>query len=151
MRKYFITLLLFCSTSALAVDTYDETTNILNIDAVVVDGIQYNNVVVRLNAFDVISVGSSIPIDDGTVSETCSDANFTIPRYNAITVGMTLDQVNQTLGCKYDPIFTIASSDFVHHTWANGDVSAGITVYFDATDSFVKVFGGDFFKIRFGF
>ena len=102
MHKYFITLLLFFSASALAIDTFDESTNILTIDAVVVEGIQYNNVVVRLNAFDVISVGSSTPADDGTVAETCTDANFTLAKYNAITEGMTLDQVNQIIGCKND-------------------------------------------------
>jgi hypothetical protein len=40
MHKHFIILLLFFSASALAIDTFDETTNILTIDAVVVEGIQ---------------------------------------------------------------------------------------------------------------
>ncbi len=158
MNKYFITLLLFFSASALAVDTYDETTNILNIDAVVVDGIQYNNVVLRLYGFDVISVGSSVPIDDGTVAETCSDANFTIARYDAITEGMTLDQVNQIIGCKSDPHGTIITGAFVIRGWDNGllPITGGykqITVTFDSTTgNIVKApSGSTAFKGRLGF
>jgi hypothetical protein len=158
MCKYFITLLLFFSASALAIDTFDETTNILTIDSVVLEGIQYNNVVVRLNAFDVISVGSSAPVDDGTVAETCTDANFTLARYDAIIEGMTLDQVNQIIGCKSNVNVTLVTEVYVHRIWHNGGQTVGnikgIGVYFDSTTGNIvkaKPSVPSIFKVRVGF
>jgi len=148
MRAYFAALSLVFSVNALAIDTYDATTNVFTVDAVVLNGIQYNNVVLKLNAYDVISVGSSAPY--GQVTDTCSSANITVPIYNAIVAGMTLAQVNQTIGCKYSPALTTAIGDHVSHGWNYG--GAIIIVYFDATDSFVKgIIGTDLFKSRTGF
>jgi hypothetical protein len=96
----------------------------------------------------VIGVGSSAPYV--SVAAACSSANFTVPKYNAISAGMTLDQVNQTIGCTYDPKYTSAVSDYVIHIWIYG--TAAITVYFDSTDSVVRgLNGGNTFKSRSGF
>lgn len=150
MSKYSAALLLFFSASALAIDTFDATTNILKIDAVVLNGIQYNGVVVKLNAYEVVSVASSIPYVP--VANACSSANFTVPIYNAITAGMSLDQVNQVIGCKYNPLLTTAAGDFVLHGWSYGDGTTIIQVYFDMTDTFVRGSGGSsLIKLRTGF
>lgn len=148
MRTFFAALLLAFAANALAIDTFDAGTSILKMDSVVLGGIKYNGVVVRLKSYDVVSVASSGPYV--VVSDTCSSSNITVPIYNAIAQGMTLDQVNQTIGCKYDPSFTDAAGDFVGHVWRYG--TALIKVYFDATDSFVRgIGGGDLYKVRVGF
>jgi hypothetical protein len=78
MYKVIITMLLILSTTALATDTYNATTNILNIDAVILNGVQYNNVVVNMGKnFSVISVGSSSPVTgtDGSSTITLAQLN----------------------------------------------------------------------------
>ncbi len=68
MRKYFIALFLFLSANAFATDTYNPTNNMLNLDAVILNGVQYNNVVVQLLGYNVISVGSSQIVQTSTGS-----------------------------------------------------------------------------------
>ncbi|MGZ5009436.1 MAG: hypothetical protein ACXV74_00575 [Methylobacter sp.] len=132
IRFIFFSLGLFLTTLAHATSTYNPTTNILTIDSVIDNGVQYNNVVVNLGAsFSVISVGSSAPV----VSGTCSSSNFSLAVYNAITVGMTLNQVNQAMGCNYDSTKTINSTNYVARTWFYQNASTfaleEIVVYFD--------------------
>jgi hypothetical protein len=139
--------LTFANASALAIDTYDTTTNLYNIDSVVVGGTQYNNVVLRLKSFDVVSVGSSAPY--GGVSSTCSSANLTVAHFNAIVEGMTLNQVNQAFGCTFDPSYTYISTIAISRTWQYG--TASINVWFDASGNTVaKINGVGDFKTGFG-
>ncbi len=154
MRKYFATLLLLFSVNALATDTFDATTSILNIDAVILNGVKYNNVVIQLTGFNLISIGSYAPV---TVSATCSTA-FSIAQYNAITVGMTMGQVEQVLGCQYTPSGTYTvGNNAVANTWEYSNFSVTpavfeqITVYFDVTDSVATAYGGQILKSRIGF
>lgn len=53
----------------------------------------------------------------GGVSDTCSPANFTIAKYDAIAAGMTLDQVNQIIGCKGVYGNITVSNDFTLYRW----------------------------------
>ena len=70
---------------------------------------------------------------------------------------MTMTQVNQTIGCNYDPTQTAATTSFVSNTWyyLNPTTFAAeeITVYFDPTDSVVTPPGGvgNNIKLRVGF
>ncbi|MEQ1635486.1 MAG: hypothetical protein ABL903_02270 [Methylococcales bacterium] len=150
MRNYFIAPLFFLSVNALAANTFDAKTNMLNLEAVVVNGVQYNDVAVRLNAYEVVSVGSNN--NAGTVADTCSSANFTVPKFNAITIGMTLDQVNQTIGCKYDSSRTAASGDFVAYSWSISRTEVtSMQVFFDSATNVVTNIMGNSFKARVGF
>lgn len=73
------------------------------------------------------------------VTATCTSSNFTLAKYSAITIGMTLDQVNQAIGCvnNTDPIVRTANS--IAYQW--GGLQTGtigyIVVYFDLTNSTV--------------
>lgn len=60
MLGYFMAFFWILSANAFA-DTYNPSTNVLNIDAVNVNGVVFNKVDVKLNAFNVISVGSNQP------------------------------------------------------------------------------------------
>ncbi len=94
--------------------------------------------------------GSTGGSGGGTVSNTCSSSNFTTAIFNSITAGMTISQVEQAIGCKYDPMYTQRMGSFTANTW--GDGTLGISVYFDATDSIVTgLFGGDSVKSASGF
>ena len=139
-----------CPSSA-AIDTFDSSTNILNLNQVQYNNIQYNDVVLKLTGYDVQSIGASAPLSPTTPpvtppvdSGTCSSENFTVAKFNAITVGMTVDQVNQTIGCKYDPSHTSASASFVSHNWYYKSQNSvqQIILYFDASDSVVTPLGG---------
>jgi hypothetical protein len=88
-----------------------------------------------------------------SVTATCTPANFTLASYNAIALGMTANQVSQTLACANDDTHTIRTADFVSYSWtsaSNGQVYL-ITVYFDAAGSIVRGIGdGSTFKISGG-
>jgi hypothetical protein len=135
---------MFVSVNAWAIDTFEATTSLLKIDAVVINGVQYNNVVLKLKDVDLVSVGSSAPY--GAVSDTCSASNITTANFNAITVGMTLDQVNQTIGCKYDPGASVNSQSYIVRYWRETALGslACIIVWFDPAGNIVTSYFGDF-------
>ncbi len=108
MKRFFLSLIFLTSslTSVIATSsTFDPEKNTLTINSVTVTGDQiYSNVVIRLDQFTVLGVGSSAPI--GYVSETCRSENFTIDRFNAIQPGMTIEQVTQIISCRSDISFS---------------------------------------------
>lgn len=60
MHKFFsAAALMLMGASAAAVSTFDPNTNILTLDAVLMNGVTYSNVSVHLNSFTVLKVGSS--------------------------------------------------------------------------------------------
>nr|WP_315488210.1 hypothetical protein [uncultured Rhodoferax sp.] len=142
--------------AAIAVDTFDPASNKLSLDSVVLNGVVYNNVVVTLNSYTLISVGSSAPYNP--VAAACSDVNFTVAKYNAIVPGMTLDQVKQTIGCANDSKWTTAvGSTLVRLGWyyynpSNRNTSL-ILVEFDGTGTRVNSDPNNLglFKSRSGF
>lgn len=133
MKKIIPLILLisgFSSPAFAAGNTFDPATNTLTIDSVTVIGNRvYSNVVIRLDEFTVLGVGSSTPIDTG-VSETCDSDNFTNDKFNAIQVGMTTDQVNQVIGCKFSPNFTTELFGETHYVWMDSK---------DLTQQFITV------------
>ena len=69
MNRYITIILLILASSTHAADSFDPTTNQLTIPSVVVSGIPYQNVLVKLNNFSVVSIGSK-----GSI--TCSNATL---------------------------------------------------------------------------
>lgn len=80
---------------------------------------------------------ASPPTPTNPVSETCMAGHFTLAKYNAIARGMTLDQVNQTIGCRNDALLTQRDPFTVIYVWANRGGNQLILVFFDATGTFV--------------
>src|SRR6476469_760876 len=81
MRKFLGTLAcLLAANSAMAVNTFDPTTNKLSLDSVVINGVVYNNVVVTLKSFTLNSVGTSAPY--AAVTATCGSTDFTNAKFN---------------------------------------------------------------------
>jgi hypothetical protein len=142
--------------STSAVDTLDASTNILNLNQVQYSNNQYNDVVLKLTGFQVQSIGASTPLTPptGPVNETCADENFTPAKFNAISLGMTIDQVNQTIGCKFEPLFNINGTLYSSRQWQYLNPTTFdfkyIAVSFDATGSIVNAKSSPF-KIRKGF
>ena len=136
MKKYlaalFVVLGGFIQT-AQAIDTYDYNSSILTLDSVVVNGTQYNNVTVLLVDPVVLSIGSQQPYNPATqqpsISATCSNNNLTTTNFNAIQVGMTLNQVNTIIGCQNDPSGTYRSAACLTYVWH--DQNRSIYVLFD--------------------
>jgi hypothetical protein len=92
------------------------------------------------------------PQQPGPVSATCTSANINLDKYNRITVGMTMAQVNQTLGCTYLPGSTHRTTTYVINSWTAYDNGIkGILIYFDKTNSVVTAQGGSVFKSSSGF
>lgn len=140
MRKYLTPLaLLLTMNSAMAVDTFDPVSNKLTLDSVVVNGVAYSNVVVTLNAYALNSVGTSTPYTGASAS--CTAANFTTAKFNAISLGMTASQVGAIVGCASSPTFSQHQGNFTITAWAWTNPSTFqtslINVWFDATGSIV--------------
>lgn len=88
------------------------------------------------------------PQQPGTVSATCTSANINLDKFNRISVGMTLAQVNQTIGCAYTPSLTQRFNTFASDSWVYG--LSYIMVFFDASNSVVTVLDNQF-KLSAGF
>jgi hypothetical protein len=153
MFRYIATLaVLIACRSAFAADTFDTSTNILTVPQVQIGQTLYNNVQVKLNNITVVSVGSTSPVSSGNVAATCSASNFSTASYNAITVGMTVAQVNQVMGCAYDTSSTERTAEFIAYKW--DDIPARglqfIQVFFDTSGSVVTAYGTQY-KLAGGF
>ncbi len=96
-----------------------------------------NGVTIPISRYSFGTAGSNT----GTVTNACDPSNFTYAKFNAITVGMTLDQVKLTIGCTNDPTITSRISNFVGLGWKarvpNSLLSYFIWVYFDSTGAIV--------------
>jgi len=132
-----------------ASNTFDPATNTLTMDSVTVTGDRtYSNVVIRIDQFTVLGVGSSAPINGG-VSETCGSENFTIDKFNAIQIGMSLDQVNQVIGCEFSRTVRAVSVAVVEYFWEHFSDSDGfsyISANFDPSSLTVTGLRGSTFK-----
>lgn len=91
----------------------------------------------------------------GTVTEECFETNLTIDKYNAIAIGMTLDQVYQILGCKNKQSLTTTVNEVISsYTWYSFHLNSPlrmITIYFNPSTNIVTPFGGGIFKSKSGF
>lgn len=156
MKQLFLLFILlacgFSSAVNAAGNTFDPATNTLTMDSVTVTGDRiYSNVVIRIDKFTVLGVGSSTPVDSGGgVSETCGAGNFTIDKHNAVQVGMSFDQVTQIIGCKNNLSETVRTGGFVAYTWGE-PLTTFILVWFDESSSKVTGSLGDGFKAAGGF
>lgn len=117
---------------------YDVQQNILTIPSIELDGVRYNFPKVRIISVEVI--------DTGIVSQAPAELHICVrnvdaitkEKLNAIQVGMTLDEVNQIMGCQYNPPINsivdnctgCADSSFELFTWGPG-LSNMISVHID--------------------
>jgi hypothetical protein len=94
------------------------------------------------------------------VTTACTSANFTKASFNAIAVGMSLQQVEQTIGCAYDPVVShngLLPTIYAVYQWdytnllSNPPILDNITVWLDWTGSVVTANGAGTYKTSFGF
>lgn len=122
-------------------DTYNPVKNELTIDSVQVGDTVYLGVVVNVGT--ILKVGGS-RLASSTVTANCTVANFTLSAYNAIQEGMTIDQVNQAMGCQYMPLSTLRGANYVVYVWGVVGQAARVTVWFDVNGTVVTKLGGTF-------
>lgn len=155
-----------------SVTTFDPATKVLAIDSVwVTGGLRHENVALSVENFTLLAVGGSPiktppPVTPDPVSPppppppppvtgvsvTCTLDNFTKDKFDAIQAGMSIDQVNQVIGCKFEPRATMRLNELTQYTWVH--LTTGrhlISVLFD--ESTLKVTGtmGTLFKNSMGF
>lgn len=158
-------------------NVFDPVTNVLTMDSVwVTGGLKYENVAIHLDQFTLLGVAGETVVPPPPppppvtpppppppvtpppplVSSSCSPANFTIDKYNAIQVGMSLDQVNQVIGCKFNSGRIVRIPNYVVYTWEYINLGSfggqsNIHVFFDESGSNVTGSMGNSFKTSFGF
>jgi hypothetical protein len=120
--------------------SYDASTRHLSIPSLQIGTLVYSNVVLRFDGGAVISVGASAPVTTGSIAHTCTTSNFSTAKYNAITSGLTVDQISAQLGCKSNPAGTIRMSGFTMFCWGDPD-GAFISVYFNFDGSLSTTLG----------
>lgn len=118
---------------ALTIAFSDANTGTMNFT---INGVSGSKAITR-SVFAAAPTAPVTPPATSTVSATCTASNFTLANYNAIALGMTLDQVSQTIGCQNNPTLTSRHTSRVTYGWdAESQVSAVyqlILVYFDPT------------------
>lgn len=122
-------------------DSYDPATNLLTIDEIQLGDTIYTNVVVSVG--QIHGIGGSRPATP-MIRPTCDATNFTTANYDAIKIGMTLDQVNQAMGCQYDSTATTRVQTAVVYRWQVLKPSvAFVQVWFDGNGKIVTPPNGD--------
>ena len=71
------------------------------------------------------------------VAATCAVSNLTTAAFNAIQLGMSVAQVNQTIGCAYNPASTQRLNSNVVYVWIPPMSAAMLLVWFDVTGTTV--------------
>ncbi len=84
MNKILITLLMFLSANAFATDNYNAASNVLTIPSVIVGSNTFNNVVVQMGNFSVLSYSPNPSIgtvlyDDATINVTLTGSSRETP------------------------------------------------------------------------
>ena len=108
------------------------------------------HIITSLSLLACISFGTSAFAQTATpvsssVANTCVAANFTDAKYKAIKVGMTMDQVNQTIGCKSKPGYITRYPEYTSYGWSVSDpIHLSIIVKFDTEVTKVKSTAGIF-------
>lgn len=99
-----------------------------------------------------ITTPITTPTSTSPVPTTCAASNLTTAAFNAIQLGMTVAQVNQTIGCAYAPSSTQRTMNEVVYAWTPPMSAAMILVFFDASGTTVTGIGGlNIFKQSMGF
>lgn len=114
--------------------TFDPATNMLRVPSIQVGNVIYSNLVYRVDAGQVISVG--VAQNANAIADSCSGGNITLANLNAVQLGMSMEQVQAVIGCRADPIYTVRSQLASHYTWM-ADGNKSITVYFDPAGTLV--------------
>lgn len=127
-----------------AQDTYDPRTQILTIQTLQHQGLQYSNVVIHLDQYSVLSVGDITSPSTTYNNKSCTAANFTTKIANSIKTGMSLDQVSALIGCTNDSSLTMRSSNYVNYFWSlnPGSMMTSLGVFFDGKGETVTPFAG---------
>lgn len=73
----------------------------------------------------------------------CESSKVSQAHYDAIAIGMTLDQVNKVMGCLNNPSQTVRQTNFTTYGWAaKDDAGLYIQVFFDPTGTTVAPISG---------
>lgn len=113
--------------------SYDDPTRQLFMPSVQSGNLFYSNVLLRLNSYTLLSAAPALPLVP-VVSAVCTGMNFTLPRYEAISVGMTLEQVRRLIGCNQTSNFSLADNPGVRRIrWQETGSEKDIVVFFDAS------------------
>lgn len=89
----------------------------------------------------------------GGVAETCSVENFTVAKYDAIVANLTLDQVNQIIGCKGIRERLTVLDGYTRYLWSTNNLNYMIEVGFKNDVVYGGIPGSNQpgYKIRVGF
>lgn len=116
---------------------YDAGKNTLTLPTITVGDRNYNNLVIAIDKVTVVSAKSSSLVS-GANAQPAVCPEIKLAQYNSIQAGMTLDQVNATLGCQYSnkgglgDDYAASGYNYTTFAWSNGgDPLRTINVYFD--------------------
>ncbi|GAB1386284.1 hypothetical protein MASR1M59_14320 [Melaminivora sp.] len=139
MTKKFLAVFFACCAGIAQADIrYDSATQTLFVPSVEVDGVRYNFLQLKITAAEVVGFASHSQAP-AALPRKCNPYTQTTQRNLAkIQNGMTLDQVNQIIGCQYKPPVQELEEacngcgPYSHRSYIWGDIPY-ISVDFDKT------------------
>lgn len=147
-RKFMINRYIVATMSALLLagqvhasrTGYDEQENVLTIPSLALNGVRYNFPKVRILSVEVVDTG--IVSQAPTELHVCDPSvdRITEGKFDLIKMGMTLDDVNQIMGCQYNPpvnsvhdnCYGCGNYSYETFSWNHG-ISNVISVHIDNT------------------
>ena len=143
MALPFVCMIAVTQLSYAADPKYSVSANTLTLPTINVGNINYNNLTIKLDKVTVVgNVSSSIVSGPNALPTLC---DMTIRQYDKIQLGMTIDQVNQTLGCQYTNKGGLGDDypsdhNYTTFSWWNGnDAMRAVNVYFDKSAMYVTL------------
>lgn len=139
---------------------YDLNTRLLAVPEVIVGSNTYS-LVLRYDTDGRMTIISATPVATPTPTIECAASNFSAQIFNAISVGMSYDQVSALIGCRNDENGTVNNPGFsspyklrIWHNYKNGG-SQSMGVIFNAAGTLVMASSdladAGFFKSKSGF
>jgi len=146
----YLALTLFAAFVHAEEATYDQATHTLRIPTLVVGNTRYNDLVVKVDNATLVSASSqSKASGPGAVPAICTMSLLTEAKLDKIKLGMSLEQVNQILGCQYS-IRQVNGSNpgapsSYYYIWQAVWKSIAVT-YLPNSDAAIPVDGAESFK-----
>lgn len=154
MRQHLVLkylALTLCTVFARAEEaTYDQATHTLHVPTLVVGNTRYNDLVVKVDSVTLVSASSqSKASGPGAAPAICTMNLLTEAKLDQIKLGMSLEQVNQILGCQYSVRQANGSNpgapSSYYYIWQAVWKSIAVT-YLPNNDAAIPVDGADSFK-----
>ncbi len=123
---------------------YDIKSRILSIPSIKIDEGHVYDATLKLNdsgSFDIVGFSDEPKPQEGDIDDECTPDHITLDKFNQLTAGMTIEQVNSLIGCEGE--LHLAGASFTEFWWQGGSgglIKPLISVKFGDSKSFTQTY-----------